>query len=84
MLSQDALTFIDKLFRLIRNSDAPFGGVQMILVGDFHQVRLRHLSLARSINIPANSLPPSYLLCEHARASRARRGSQPTFGRPTL
>ncbi len=38
MLSSETLTMVDKACRALRNSDAPFGGLQIILVGDFFQL----------------------------------------------
>lgn len=38
MLSKRILTIIDIVMRKIRNSDSPFGGVQLLLTGDFCQL----------------------------------------------
>ena len=38
MLSADLLDKLDTIARKIRQSDMPFGGIQMILCGDFHQL----------------------------------------------
>lgn len=40
MMPADLLDKIDQLLRIIRsNSDTPFGGVQMVFVGDFYQLK---------------------------------------------
>ena len=38
MLSGQMLSMVDMACRTLRNSDAPFGGLQVILVGDFFQL----------------------------------------------
>lgn len=38
MLSGDTLTMVDQACRALRNSEMPFGGLQVILVGDFFQL----------------------------------------------
>lgn len=38
MLRADVLDAMDQQLRVARRSKAPFGGVQMLLVGDFHQL----------------------------------------------
>lgn len=38
MVRADAFDYIDRLLRHVRNSDKPFGGVQIIAVGDFFQL----------------------------------------------
>lgn len=38
MLSAFALEYLDKLFRLVRNNNSPFGGVQVLCFGDFLQL----------------------------------------------
>lgn len=38
MLSARSFAFLNHLFKIIRNNDFPFGGIQMILVGDFLQL----------------------------------------------
>ncbi|WP_298337870.1 HRDC domain-containing protein [Ferrimicrobium sp.] len=38
MLSGNFLTMLDQLARTIRGTDAPFGGLQMVLVGDMFQL----------------------------------------------
>lgn len=38
MVRSDLLDCIDKFLRLNRNSDLPFGGVQMIFIGDLYQL----------------------------------------------
>lgn len=38
MVRADMLDYIDRLLRYAKNSDKSFGGVQMILVGDFYQL----------------------------------------------
>lgn len=38
MLPGKALTFLDYFFRRVRNQHVPFGGIQMVLVGDFLQL----------------------------------------------
>lgn len=38
MMSNELLELIDNLFKLIKSNDLPFGGIQIIMVGDFHQL----------------------------------------------
>lgn len=38
MVRADMFDYIDRLMRMAKGKDAPFGGVQMILVGDFFQL----------------------------------------------
>lgn len=38
MVRADMLDYIDRLLQHIKGNDLPFGGVQMILVGDFYQL----------------------------------------------
>ncbi|MCR4279702.1 MAG: AAA family ATPase [Candidatus Zambryskibacteria bacterium] len=38
MLSGDTLTMVDQACRALRNSEEPFGGLQVVLVGDFFQL----------------------------------------------
>lgn len=38
MLNLDTFEFIDYAARIIRNTNLPFGGIQVILVGDFYQL----------------------------------------------
>jgi ATP-dependent DNA helicase PIF1 len=38
MVRADTLDYIDRLLRNFRNNDLPFGGIQIILVGDFCQL----------------------------------------------
>lgn len=38
MVRADTLDYIDKLLRYFRNNELPFGGIQIILVGDFCQL----------------------------------------------
>ena len=38
MLSMETFEKIDKLLRLIRDKDLPFGGIQLIFFGDFFQL----------------------------------------------
>ncbi len=38
MMSDDLFELIDLLFKKIKSNDLPFGGIQVILVGDFHQL----------------------------------------------
>jgi ATP-dependent exoDNAse (exonuclease V) alpha subunit len=38
MLSQQTFESVDKVFRAFKNSDEPFGGVQIVLCGDFFQL----------------------------------------------
>lgn len=38
MLSGETLTMVDQACRALRHKDAPFGGLQVILVGDFFQL----------------------------------------------
>ncbi len=38
MMRADMLGYIDRLLRVTRNSDVPFGGVRFILVGDYWQL----------------------------------------------
>jgi ATP-dependent DNA helicase PIF1 len=39
MMSRHAFEVIDYVARQVREKDAPFGGIQMILVGDFYQIK---------------------------------------------
>ena len=38
MLDLEILEFIDKVARIIRNINLPFGGIQVVFVGDFYQL----------------------------------------------
>jgi ATP-dependent exoDNAse (exonuclease V) alpha subunit len=38
MVRADAFDYIDRLMRHVKRIDAPFGGVQMICIGDFYQL----------------------------------------------
>jgi ATP-dependent exoDNAse (exonuclease V) alpha subunit len=38
MMSNELIELIDELFKLIKSNLLPFGGIQVILVGDFHQL----------------------------------------------
>lgn len=38
MLRRDYLTLISRKLQRIRGSDKPFGGIQMVMVGDFYQI----------------------------------------------
>ena len=38
MVRADTLDYVDRLLRHVKNTDEPFGGVQVILVGDFFQL----------------------------------------------
>lgn len=38
MLDADTLTLVDAVCKAVRNSDLPFGGLQVVLVGDFFQL----------------------------------------------
>ena len=38
MLSADTLTMVDQVCREVRKNDLPFGGMQVVLVGDFFQL----------------------------------------------
>lgn len=38
MVRADAFDYIDRLLRYIKNNDRPFGGIQMIAIGDFYQL----------------------------------------------
>lgn len=38
MMNNELFELIDNLFKLINSNDKPFGGIQIILVGDFHQL----------------------------------------------
>lgn len=38
MLDAHLFTALEELARRLRGSQAPFGGIQLILSGDFHQV----------------------------------------------
>jgi ATP-dependent DNA helicase PIF1 len=38
MMSGELFEKIDEVCRLVRNSDKPFGGLQVVLLGDFHQL----------------------------------------------
>jgi hypothetical protein len=39
MLSGESFDLLEHLARRVRNSDAPFGGIQLVMCGDFLQVR---------------------------------------------
>jgi ATP-dependent DNA helicase PIF1 len=39
MLSGDMIDILDYVFRMVRNRQEPFGGMQIILSGDFYQLR---------------------------------------------
>ena len=39
MLSNNLLEKINSIFKIIKRSDGPFGGVQIVLVGDFFQLK---------------------------------------------
>lgn len=38
MVRADTFDYIDRLLRFVKNMDMPFGGVQIIIVGDFYQL----------------------------------------------
>ena len=38
MLASETMEYIDKVLKIVRNNDAPFGGIQTILIGDFFQL----------------------------------------------
>lgn len=38
MLSAFSLEYLDKLFKIVRKNNAPFGGIQVIFIGDFLQL----------------------------------------------
>jgi len=38
MMNNELLELIDNLFKMIKNNDKTFGGIQIILIGDFHQL----------------------------------------------
>lgn len=38
MVRVDQLDYIDRYLRLVKEDDAPFGGIQLIIVGDFYQL----------------------------------------------
>lgn len=38
MMSNELLELIDSLFKMIKSNVLPFGGIQVIMVGDFHQL----------------------------------------------
>jgi ATP-dependent DNA helicase PIF1 len=38
MMSDELLELIDQLFKKIKSNNLPFGGIQLIMVGDFHQL----------------------------------------------
>ena len=38
MMSNELLELIDELFKMIKSNILPFGGIQIIMVGDFHQL----------------------------------------------
>ena len=38
MMSNELIELIDELFKMIKSNVLPFGGIQVILVGDFHQL----------------------------------------------
>ena len=38
MLKGDTFTYIDQVLRMVRDDDSPFGGIQLLLFGDFYQL----------------------------------------------
>ena len=38
MLASNIMEYLDQVFRAVRKNDAPFGGIQVILIGDFFQL----------------------------------------------
>lgn len=38
MLKSETMEYIDKVLKIVRNNNAPFGGIQTILIGDFFQL----------------------------------------------
>ena len=38
MMNNDLIELIDNLLKMIKNNDKTFGGIQVILIGDFHQL----------------------------------------------
>jgi len=38
MMNNELIELIDNLFKMIKNNDKIFGGIQLILIGDFHQL----------------------------------------------
>ena len=38
MLNTKAFEYVDKVFRLVRECDTPFGGIQVVFLGDFFQL----------------------------------------------
>ena len=38
MLKGDTFTYIDQVLRMVREDDSPFGGIQLLLFGDFYQL----------------------------------------------
>jgi ATP-dependent DNA helicase PIF1 len=38
MISSDVLDLVNEVFKLIRQNDYPFGGIQLVVLGDFYQL----------------------------------------------
>lgn len=38
MLKSETMEYLDKVLKIVRNNNAPFGGIQTILIGDFFQL----------------------------------------------
>lgn len=38
MMNNELIELVDNLFKMIKNNNKPFGGIQLILIGDFHQL----------------------------------------------
>ncbi len=58
MLDVTVFEALDQMAKLVRGSDLPFGGVQLIVVGDFLQlppVSTPNLGLAQPLSVPVGS-----------------------------
>lgn len=62
MLSSQTLEAVDKVLRAFRNNDEAFGGLQLILCGDFFQ--LPPISNRQSELVTENPIPKSYEMIE--------------------
>ena len=38
MMNNELIELVDSLLKMIKNNNKPFGGIQLILIGDFHQL----------------------------------------------
>lgn len=92
MLPQHGLGYLNFCLQQVRNNQEPFGGIQAVFVGDFHQV-CPLFSPLKPARIFADSCTPffycsfflvalfhiSFLLFGHSVVSSVRHGARPTF-----